>query len=480
MSEKLFVGPKVRRLRQERGWRLEACAQNLGLSPSYLSQIETNNRPVTARVLVSLTNLFDVDVSAFDADDDKRMVADLREATLDAGGGSGPAPFSEVRHAVASTPALVRQFLSLHRDYRRLEQRLAAMDEAISLDESAALSGLLPYEEVRDYFHYRDNYVGALDEAAEALALQLDRGEGGSSEPALERRLADVHHVRVKRVLDGARGVLRSYDPARRVVSIDAAQPPSSRAFHLAYQLASLEFPGPIEAELAAAGLASQEARDVCRVGLTNYAAGAIILPYTPFLAAAEGLRHDLERLQIRFQASLEQVCHRLSTLQRPGQRGTPFYFVRVDMAGNITKRHSATRLQFARFGGACPLWNVHEAFGRPGEILTQVAETPDGVRHLCMAIGVTKRSGSFDRPHRRYALGLGCEIQHADKVVYADGIDMGGRAARVGISCRICERDDCAQRAFPALDRSLRVPADLREVLPYRLVDRVAEGAGS
>jgi predicted transcriptional regulator len=184
-------------------------------------------------------------------------------------------------------------------------------------------------------------------------------------------------------------------------------------------------------------------------------------------------MRHDLERLKLRFQASLEQICHRLSNLQRPGQRGTPFYFVRVDMAGNITKRHSATRLQFARFGGACPLWNVHEAFARPDEILIQIAETPDGVRHLCIAVGVVKRGGAFDQPVRRYALGLGCEIQYARDLVYSDGLDLTARPARIGISCRICERGDCPQRAFPALDRDLQAPEDVREIVPYRLVVR-------
>ena len=469
MREKLFVGQKVRRLRTERGWKLEACAARVGVSPSYLSQIETNQRPVTERVLVSLMQIFETDAAAFDAGADKRLVADLREATLDAALGQAPAPLSEIRQVAIASPTLARQFLSLHRAYRRLEQRLAALDEAIALDESSAVSAPLPYEEVRDYFHYKDNYIHALDTAAEAVAELMHTG-ADAPEARFERRLAERHGVRLERVYDPDSGVLRRYDPASRTVYIDAVQPSSTRAFQLAYQIAALEFGALIEAELAAAGLRGANAADVARIGLTNYAAGALMLPYSRFQAAAEATRHDLERLQQHFQASLEQVCHRLSNLQRPGQRGTPFYFVRIDMAGNITKRHSATPLQFARFGGACPLWNVHEAFSRPGEFLTQVAETPDGVRHLGIAISVVKRSGSFDQPPRKYALGLGCEIRHARKVIYADGLDLAGRAVHVGISCRICERDDCRQRAFPALDRSLHVPTDVREIVPYRL----------
>jgi predicted transcriptional regulator len=253
-------------------------------------------------------------------------------------------------------------------------------------------------------------------------------------------------------------------------VTLDATQPPSTRAFQLAYQAASLHFADLVEAELARSGLEGAEARDVCRVGLINYAAGALLLPYGKFLNAAQAFRHDLERLELRFQASREQVCHRLSTLQRPGHRGTPFYFLRMDLAGNITKRHSATRLQFARFGGACPLWNVHESFARPEQMLVQLAETPDGVRYLCVATSIIKRSGAFNQPARKYALALGCEVEHAAQVVYADGVDLAGPADPVGISCRICERTDCRQRAFPPLDRSIQVPADVREIVPYRM----------
>ena len=191
-------------------------------------------------------------------------------------------------------------------------------------------------------------------------------------------------------------------------------------------------------------------------------------MPYAAFLAAAQEERHDLERLADRFGASIEQVAHRLSTLQRPGLKGIPFFFVRVDQAGTITKRHSATRLQFARFGGACPLWNVHRAFETPGRFLRQLAQTPDGVRYLSLARDVTKPGGSFTAPVRRFAIGLGCEIAHAPNLVYADDLDLTRRFEPIGISCRICERPDCHQRSVPPLERRLAVDPDRRGVLPY------------
>ena len=193
-------------------------------------------------------------------------------------------------------------------------------------------------------------------------------------------------------------------------------------------------------------------------------------MPYGRLVEAARETRHDLERLARRFGASLEQVAHRLSTLQRQGNKGVPFFFVRVDQAGTITKRHSATRLQFARYGGACPLWNVHRAFETPGRFLRQLAETPDGVRYLCLAWEVSTGGGSFRAPTRRFALGLGCEISHAQDVVYSDGLDINDAAAfePIGISCRICERANCHQRSVPPLERQLSVDHDRRGTLPY------------
>jgi predicted transcriptional regulator/transcriptional regulator with XRE-family HTH domain len=470
MATKLFVGPKVRHLREARGWTLEACAGQLGLSISYLSQIETNQRPVTARVLISLIRVFEVDASTFDAEDDERLIADLREASAEQAQDDPPS-LAEIKQVVATAPGFAHQYLRLHRAYRRLDERLKTTEEAVALDEATAASAALPYEEVRDYFHYRNNYIHSLDLAAEALAEQLGLGLGAAPVAALEAYLLRACDIRSVTAQSGS-GVLRKFDPASRVMTLDATQPSSTRVFQLAYQIVSHELKDLIEAELAQAGFRTAAAFDVCRIGLGNYAAGSVVMPYMRFRQAAADLSHDVERLQAVFHSSFEQVCHRLSTLQRPSHRGLPFYFVRVDLAGNITKRHSATRLQFARFGGGCPLWNVHEAFGQPGRILVQLAEMPDGARYLCMARGIIKRSGSYIQPERRYAVGLGCDVGHASQVVYSRGLDLNGPAAQIGVSCRICERDNCPQRAFPPIDRPLRVPANERAIVPYVLED--------
>jgi predicted transcriptional regulator len=241
--------------------------------------------------------------------------------------------------------------------------------------------------------------------------------------------------------------------------------------FSLAHQVARHEFGDVIGGIVAASEMASETARALLTAGLTNYAAGAIVMPYTRFRTEARSVRHDIVRLRRIFGTSFEQTCHRLSTLQRPGALGIPFFFCRVDMAGNITKRHSATRLQFARFGGACPLWIVHEAVAIPDRILTQLIETTDGIRYVSMAKGLVKPSETYTRPARRYAVALGCEEANASEFIYADALGTGGIATPIGSSCRVCLRTDCDQRAFPPAASGIRVDPDRRGAVPYEVI---------
>jgi predicted transcriptional regulator len=463
--EKLFIGPRVKALREARGWTLSVSAQHLGVSISYLSQIEANQRPVTARILAALSDTFGVPVAALDADDGQRLVADLREAL----GADAHVNLSEIRQVALQAPAFARRFLELTRAFQRLDERLKLTDEAVGLDEAVAASALLPYEEVRDFFNDKNNYLDELDHAAEGLSARIGLEDAASADYALATWLREKMGVRV--TLDAQGETMRRYDPVARVLALNPAHSPATRSFQMAFHIVSETLGELIEAELGQAGFLSPEAVDVCRMGLGNYAAGALVMPYRRFAQAARELRHDVEQLALKFQTSLEQVCHRLSTLQRPGERGVPMYFVRVDAAGSITKRHSATRLRFARFGGTCPRWNVHEAAGAQAGFHVQVAEMPDGVRYLCMARTVWKSSGAYLKRDRRYVLGFGCELQYADAFVYSQGVDLKAPPEPIGVSCRICEREDCEQRAFPPVDKRLAVSAYERAVVPFRLV---------
>ena len=385
----------------------------------------------------------------------------MREALADPLFTTQP-PLADLRLAASNAPALLRAFLDLHAAYRQSHERLASLDEALGRDEGAVCPSA--WEEVRDFFHYCDNYIDAVDRAAESFST--DAGPDIDVVQAAIQALGDLG-IQVRSKDDVP---LRTLDSQGQELILSRRAPVATQRFQTLVQLA-LSIQGPlIEATLDLARFHSDAAREIAKIGLANYFAGATLMPYGRFLAAAKETRHDLERLADLFGASLEQVAHRLSTLQRPGTKGVPFFFVRVDQAGTITKRHSATRLQFARFGGACPLWNVHQAFEKPSQFLRQLAETPDGVRYLCLARDVSKSGGSFKAPLRRYAIGLGCEVSYATDLVYADGLDLRGLFEPIGISCRICPRRDCHQRSVPPIEHRLDVNPQKRGILPYEI----------
>ncbi|MEM1077417.1 MAG: short-chain fatty acyl-CoA regulator family protein [Pseudomonadota bacterium] len=459
-TQKLYAGAKLRETRTGLGLTQKLFAEKLGVSLPYLNQMENNHRPVSSTVLLALAQEFGFDVTQLSTGEAERLVTDMREALADPVFGEGAPPLADLRLAASNAPALARAFLELHRTYRQTHERLASLDEALGREGSTLQPS--PWEEVRDFFHYCDNYIDAVDRAAEHIATQVEGDLEAGARRLLSRKGLAVQYQDIAE--------LRQFNDRSGVLTLSTRSAAPTRRFQLLVQLGLVGQNELLEATLDLARFQTDEARAIAKLGLANYFAGAVLLPYREFQAAAAATRHDLERLAERFGASIEQVAHRLSTLQRPGAKGVPFFFVRVDQAGTITKRHSATRLQFARYGGACPLWNVHQAFETPGRFLRQLAETPDGVRYLCLARDVSKTGGSWGAPTRRYAIGLGCELRHAPALVYADGLNLGQDFEPIGISCRICERRQCHQRSVPPLERKISVDPSLRGTLPYQI----------
>ena len=385
-TQKLYAGAKLREMRQRLELTQKDFAAKLGVSLPYLNQMENNNRPVSTTVVLALAQEFGMDVTELSAGDSERLVSDMREAMADPVFADDAPPLADLRLTASNAPALARAFLALHRAYRQTHERLASLDEALGREDARIQAS--PWEEVRDFFHYCDNYIDAVDHAAERFAATSDIRAAAIAE--LERGGIKVRQTE----MEG----LRHYDAEAQVLHLSNRSAPQTQLFQMLLQVALLRQNTLLEATLDFAKFQSEEARAIAKIGLANYFAGAALMPYGRFLEAAQACRHDLELLAIRFGASIEQIAHRLSTMQRPGAKGVPFFFVRVDQAGTITKRHSATRLQFARFGGACPLWNVHRAFETPGRFLRQLAETPDGVRYISLARDVSKHAGRLFR----------------------------------------------------------------------------------
>lgn len=463
-------GVRLRRLREERGLSQAALAQLLGLSPSYLNQIEQNQRPLTVKVLLKLNETFGLDEQLFGEADEARVVAELRDA-LAHGGVSSGISLAELREIASSMPAVARAVIQMDARHREALNQLEAMTARVGGERGGGDDGApSPYDEVRDFLNARENYIAELDEAAERAAAEWTV-EPGRADEALKRRLETRHGVQVA-LVHGGDAPLRVYDRSARILRIASRVSAGRRAFQMAMQLAFLENGDVMEQLIAAANLSGAEARSLARIGLANYYAGAVLLPYGGFLQAAEELRYDIDRLGREFDVGFETVCHRLSTLQRPRARGIPFFFMRVDRAGNISKRQSATHFHFSKVGGTCPLWNVYEAFSQPGRILTQLARMPDGRAYLWVARTVSGGAQGFGLPERTYAVALGCDVQHAPRLVYSKGLDLHDPSAPtpIGMGCKVCERTACPQRAFPAVGRPLDINENRRPLTPYEV----------
>jgi XRE family transcriptional regulator, fatty acid utilization regulator len=464
---KTFVGSRVRQLRGERGFSQAALAQMLDISPSYLNQIEHDVRPLTVAVLLRITEVFGVDATFFASQDDTRLVAELREVAMDRDVGID-VDVSELADIVNTHPAMARAMVNLHRRFRLTTTQLATATEGRFSDGSGTGSITMPHEEVRDYFYQRQNYLHELDTAAEELTVRTGMHRADLARE-LSERLSAVHDVRVVKRIDRGDNVLHRFDPETKTLEISGHLSSGQYVFKLAAELAYLECGELIEAMVADGKFTSAESRTLARLGMANYFAAATVLPYRQFHEVAERFRYDVERLSAYYSVSYETIAHRLSTLQRPSMRGVPLSFVRVDRAGNMSKRQSATGFHFSSSGGTCPLWNVYETFANPGKILVQVAQMPDGRHYMWVARTVERRASRYGQPGKTFAIGLGCELRHAHRLVYSEGLDLSSEVGTpIGAGCRVCERDNCPQRAFPALGRALDLNEHRSTVSPY------------
>ncbi|MDP3277609.1 MAG: short-chain fatty acyl-CoA regulator family protein [Deltaproteobacteria bacterium] len=465
------LGAKVKSLRRAKSLSQQQLAERLGISASYLNLIENNRRPLPAALMIALSQVLSVELSSFVSDDNARLSADLLEALSDPLFDAHALHGADVRELVNAMPNLAHALLHLYRAHQDLRERDARMAAQLS-DGERDLRGIThaPSEEVNDMLQRQGNHFAPLERAAEALWTRgkLDADDlYGSLKNLLERE----HGVRVLVLRRSeAGGIQRRFDPERRTLALSELLPTRSRSFQLAHQLALLSLDAALDALIDDDGLSSPESRSLARVTLANYFAGAVLMPYQRFLDAAREERYDVDVLGRRFRVGFEQVAHRLTTLRRPGNEGVPFHFLRIDVAGNISKRFSGSGIRFARFSGACPRWNVFAAFQTPGMIRIQLSRMPEGHTFFCIARTIQKDAGGYHSQQPVMAIGLGCDARFARELVYSDGVDLerAETAIAVGVTCRLCERTDCDQRAVPSLRAPLRINENLRGASPY------------
>ncbi|MBK4215896.1 DUF2083 domain-containing protein [Paracoccus caeni] len=469
-GEKLIIGQRLKVLRNSLGLTQAQMAAELGISASYITLIEADQRPASARLLMKLAEVYDLNISELAPSTDTQLAADFAAALKDPAIG-GHMTRTEVEAVLQASPRIAQAFVRLHDQYR--ESLLRGQDDTNPLTDRDKVEVLVdhsrPVESVRGWFYSNRNHFDPLDRAAEALAEQLGLHR---REPhiALSERLA-THGLNV-RILPAAvmADQLRRFDPHRRELLLSELLGQSSRRFQIGVLLGQLEQRDLTEQLVSEAGLNDPAALSLMRVSLSNYFAAALLMPYSRFLSACESTRYDVELLSHRFGTSFEQTAHRMSTLQRSDARGIPFYFVRVDQAGNISKRFSAGRFPFSRFGGTCPLWNIHSSFETPERVQTQVIRMPEGVSYFSVARTVTRAGGSHGAPAQRLAIGLGCDVAYAPRLVYADGIDLDRtKPVDIGLNCYLCERPDCSARAHAPINRKLEVNERERSLAIFR-----------
>lgn len=461
MSAKLFLGHRLRRLRRDRELSQSNMAASLGISPSYLNHLERNQRPVTAGLLLRLAELYDIDVRSFAAGGGTRTSPEaLSEIFTDPMLKDLGVPRFELVEIANNSPAvadaIARLYTALKQDGRNA-----------SSDEGDARALVTPENWVRDYIQQHRNHYPALEEAAETLGGALS--DPLSMAEPLRKRLRDAWGISASVVPPSQLGNLsQTYDSDRRLFLISSQLRAENRTFALAYQLALLEFATVIERMVRDAAPPDEGISQLLHMSLANYGAGAIMMPYGRFLATAEQYRYSIDRLCGEFGANVEQVAHRLTTLSRPGARGVPFFMLRVDPAGNISKRYAGENFPFSRFGGTCPRWNLHAAFQAAGQVVTQIIETPDGHRYFTVARTI-ERPIKTELHNGLLAIGLGCDIRHAHKLSCADVYDLANAPVTpVGPACTICPRIDCAYRATPPAGRMLAVDRTRKSISPF------------
>jgi predicted transcriptional regulator/transcriptional regulator with XRE-family HTH domain len=457
----IYMGPRLKRLRRDLALTQANMAADLEVSPSYVALMERNQRPVTAELLLKLAKTYRIDIAALADDGGEELAGRLQSVLREPIFADIDLPSLDVADIATSYPGFAEALLRLHTAYGEEQLALAQNRELTSGPGDAAASSD-PVVEARNFLAARRNCFPALDENAQVVAEEV------SGLDALVARLKDRHGLRVRFVdPEVMLGSLRWHDSHREQVFISRLLDHAARKFQIALQLGLLEARGVVDRQLAEGRFGSDNARRLTRRALLNYWAAALLMPYRPFAKAARQCRHDIESLSREFGASFEQVAHRLTTLQKPGEEGVPFFFLRIDRAGNVSKRLDGAGFPFARHGGACPLWNVHMACEAPDRVVTQWLELPDGQRFFSVARTVSAGGGAYNAPVAQRTVALACAAEHAPLLVYADG-RQEEEPTPIGVACHLCHRPRCIARAAPPIGREMR-PDDFRDTgLPF------------
>jgi len=468
------IGSRIRKERRSKGLSQSNLSKKLDISPSYLNLIESGRRTITVPLLIKVGTELGISLKDLTVESNQRLLTDVMDVLSNDMFDDLDITNHETTEFIANNPNLAKAILTLNDKYNYLRDDMQNRLEKIDINSFNQNNKptRLPVEIVSDFIQENKNYFDSLEKKAESLRKNIYFEEGHRTiGHTLIKFLLKEHKTEVIVIKpEDDQKTEKRYDQASKKLFVSGMLNYSSRNFHLSYQIAYFEGENDIDRIINDNKISSPDVINLLKMSLLNYLASAILMPYNEFLDTAKKYRYDVELLMHHFAASFEQVTHRLTSLQQPGKEGVPFHFLKTDNAGNVSKRFSLSGIHIPRHGGACPRWNVYSAFSSPGKINTQISRMPDGKVYFCIARAFEKGIEKHGAIKSFVSIGLGCDMRYAQELTYSDGIDIENKKLEtpIGISCRICPRIDCEQRAFPPVDKELKLDINFRGTSPY------------
>ncbi|MDC0054346.1 short-chain fatty acyl-CoA regulator family protein [Candidatus Pelagibacter sp.] len=466
----LKIGPKIKGFRRQLGIQANKLAEKLNISPSYLTLIEGGKRKIDADLLLKICQELKIEVSDLAIKSDINLANNISELLDDKLFDDLDILGPEVKDLANTNPKIGRALIRLGDILKKKDHELVNKIEKLSGKIVDSRKSSFPGEVISDFLQENKNYFPRLEDFANKIFDRVKQNNR-TRYIALCNFLKSEYEITVKDVIpEEGKPFSKIFNKKNKELILSDYLSLETKKLHAAAQIAQEGAIDEINRLLESFNFPSEESKKLTNVALLNYCGAAILMPYKLFHSECKKLKYDLELLQNTFATSFEQVTHRVTCLNDPDLPGVPFHFLRVDVAGNISKRFSLSGIEIPRYGGACPRWNVYSAFSRPGVIQAAVSKMTNGEKYVCIARTVEKGIGRYGQKKSMLSIGLGCEAKYAKDFVYTENLDIHDKKSEipVGVSCRTCDRLDCSQRAFPPLHKKFDVDINNRGVSVY------------
>ena len=466
----LKIGPKIKAFRRQLGLQANKLSEDLGISPSYLNLIESGKRKIDGDLLLKVCEKLKIELSDLTTKSDLNLANNISELLDDQLFEDLDILGPEVNDLVSTNPKIARALIKLGDNFKQKDHEMINKVENLSGKIIDKRKASFPGEVISDFLQENKNYFPKLEEFANSVFNKVQKNNR-TRYIALCEYLKSEYDIIVKDTIpEEGKPFSKMYDKKKKELLLSDYNSLETKKLYAAAQIAQEGAINEINEYLSKFAFPSEESKKLTHVALLNYCGAAILMPYKLFHTESKKLKYDLELLQNTFATSFEQVAHRVTCLQDPKLPGIPFHMLRVDIAGNISKRFSLSGIEIPRYGGACPRWNVYSAFTRPGVIQAAVSKMTNGEKYVCIAKTVEKGIGRFGQSKSILSIGLGCEAKYAKEFIYTENIDISDKKTEIpiGVSCRTCDRLDCSQRAFPPLHKKFDVDINNRGVSVY------------